>query len=246
MFSFRDTFESVDVAFTDREGGVSVGSRGSLNLALSDADDPRNREENLRRALAGFAPDLAEPVAVAQAVQVHGTHVLEVEGSLASDQPLPEADALVTSVPDLVLLVRVADCVPVVLADPGAGVVGVAHAGRVGLAGGIVPATVTAMRDLGARRLRAWIGPHVCGACYEVPAAMQEDVARLVPQTRTTSRRGTAALDLGAGARAQLIAAGADVVAASPCTVETVTQHSYRRDGAGAGRTAGLVRRRPA
>jgi YfiH family protein len=141
-----------------------------------------------------------------------------------------------------VLLVRVADCVPVLLADPVAGVVAAAHAGRAGVAAGVVPEAVARMRRLGARDITAWVGPHVCGACYEVPPKMQAEVASRVPETQATTAWGTPALDLGAGVRAQLAAVGAQVVDAARCTRESVDLYSHRRDGAGAGRHAGLVR----
>ena len=149
---------------------------------------------------------------------------------------------MVTATPDVVLMVRVADCVPVLLADADAGVVGAAHAGREGLAAGIVPATLEAMRSLGARSVTAWIGPHVCGACYEVPAELQHEVARTVPAAPATTSWGTPSLDLGAGVRAQLEAAGAQVHDAARCTRESSDLYSHRRDAEASGRLAGLVR----
>jgi polyphenol oxidase len=82
----------------------------------------------------------------------------------------------------------------------------------------------------------------VCGACYEVPAAMQEEVAAAVPSSRATTSWGTPALDLGAGVRAQLEERGVTVVDVSRCTRESADLYSHRRDGAGAGRHAGLIR----
>ncbi len=173
--------------------------------------------------------------------QVHGSRVVLAEPG----SPRAEADGIVTDRADVVLLVRAADCVPVLLADPRAGVIGAAHAGRPGVASGVVTETVGAMRDLGARDLVAWIGPHVCGACYEVPAELQEEVAAVVPATRATTTWGTPALDIGAGVAAQLAAAGVRLIGevdASGCTRESADLYSYRRDGAGSGRLAGLIR----
>ncbi len=154
----------------------------------------------------------------------------------------PEADAIVTDRPGVTLLVRAADCVPLLLADDEARVIGAAHCGRPGLAAGVVPAVVARMRDLGADAITAWLGPHVCGSCYEVPAAMQADVGAVVPAAVTTTSWGTPSLDLGAGVRAQLEAAGVTMVDASRCTRESIDLYSYRRDGPRAGRQAGLVR----
>ncbi|HET7690340.1 MAG TPA: peptidoglycan editing factor PgeF [Nocardioidaceae bacterium] len=229
----------MEVAFTDRHGGVSGGSFASLNLALVGGDDPEAVEENHRRVGAEFnggGPLLGM-------FQVHGPDVAVVE-----DQPgtaLPECDGLVATTPGSALLVRVADCVPILLADPDAGVVGAVHAGRQGLAVGVLPATLDRMRGLGARRITAWVGPHICGRCYEVPQQLQDEVAAIVPESRATTSWGTPSLDLGAGVRAQLATVGAEVVTVDRCTREDADLYSFRRDGAEAGRLGGLVRLRP-
>ncbi|MDO9455913.1 polyphenol oxidase family protein, partial [Nocardioides sp.] len=147
------------MAFTDRHGGVSGVPFDSLNLAFFEHGDRTVPQRNLALLLDDFAPGCV----VADLSQVHGRHVAVA----APGEPRSEGDGIVTDQPDVVLLVRAADCVPVLLADPAAGVLGAAHAGRPGVAAGVVPATVAAMRDLGARDVTAWIGPHVCGACYE-------------------------------------------------------------------------------
>jgi len=130
----------------------------------------------------------------------------------------------------------------VLLAAPAAGVSGAAHAGRLGVEKGVVPVTVDRMRALGASEITAWIGPHICGGCYEVPSDMQEEVAAIEPATRATTTWGTPSLALGAGVRAQLERNGVTVVEVAPCTLETEALYSHRRDGAKAGRLAGLIR----
>ena len=123
--------------------------------------------------------------------------------------------------------------------------VGAAHAGRPGLVAGIVPAAVAAMRELGAEEITAWVGPHVCGGCYEVPEQMRSDVAAAVPEAYAETSWGTPALDIGAGVRAQLTDAGVTTVDASRCTIEDEDLFSYRRQGTASGRLAGLVWVRP-
>ncbi|GAA2153279.1 peptidoglycan editing factor PgeF [Nocardioides koreensis] len=235
MYSHRDALGPVDLAFTDRYDGVSGAPFDSLNLAITGEDDAAARAENLRLVLADFAPGAT----VADLHQVHGASVHVVE---EAPGPRPEADGIVTDRPDVVLVVRAADCVPVLLADPEAGVIGAAHAGRPGLAAGVVVRTVERMHELGAARITAWVGPHVCGACYEVPEAMRAEVAAIEPASAATTSWGTPALDIGAGVRAQLERAGVAVVDASRCTRESPDLYSYRRDGQAAGRLAGLVR----
>jgi polyphenol oxidase len=211
----------------------------SLNLALEGEDDPEVVSRNLGVVLDDFAPGDR----LADLHQVHGSEVDVVEDRATPDRP--DADGIVTAQPGVVLMVRAADCVPVLLADADARVVGAAHCGRPGLAAGVVPATVDRMRDLGARSITAWIGPHVCGACYEVPEQMQAAVGAAVPAIVATTSWGTPSLDLGAGVRAQLVGEGVSVHDVSRCTRESADLYSYRRDGDRAGRLAGLIRLRP-
>ena len=108
---------------------------------------------------------------------------------------------------------------------------------------GIVPATLAAMREPRRHRLTAWVGPHVCGRCYEVPQQLQDEVAAVEPASRATTSWGTPSLDVGAGVRAQLEREGAEAVDLSRCTRESPDLFSYRREGKASGRQAGIIRR---
>ncbi|MCW2680458.1 MAG: hypothetical protein JWM62_1859 [Frankiales bacterium] len=220
-------------AFTTREGGVSRAPYDSLNLGSHVGDDPAAVAENRRRVAEAVG---ARDLVVAE--QVHGTTVVEVTGPWP-DVP-PHADALVTRVPRLALGVLVADCTPVLLAAPGEGVVGVAHAGRKGMTDGVVPALVEAMRDLGATALLGRIGPSVCARCYEVPEALRAAVAAQVPLARSVTRHGTPSLDVAGGVLEQLAPHCWDVEQLPGCTVERDDLFSFRRDGV-TGRSAGVV-----
>ena len=240
MYLFRSTLDPVELAFTDRLGGVSAAPFAELNLAVSGDDDERAKAENHRLLLADFAPGAR----LADLYQVHGATVDVVDARTTETRP--HADGIVTARPDVVLMVRAADCVPVLLADPHAGVVGAAHAGRQGMALGVVPATVERMRELGARDVRAWIGPSICGRCYEVPERLRDEVAAVEPASAATTSWGTPALDVAAGVRAQLERLGVPVEDVGACTRERDDLYSYRRDGAAAGRQAGVIRLRGA
>lgn len=227
MFAFRDSLEAtsttsrVDVAFTEPLPIVTdVGqARTSVLASLATAT--------------GHTPFVMH--------QVHGAEVHVVGDGDVVDDPVLCVDALATTRGDVVLMARAADCVPLLLASP-EGVIGAVHAGRRGLALGVVPAAVGRLRSLGATQLTAWIGPHICGRCYEVPEQMQEGVAALVPEARSTTSWGTSALDLGAGVRSQLAAEGVgDIRVVDACTREDDRWPSYRRDGDAALRFAGLV-----
>jgi YfiH family protein len=223
----------VDVAFTDRHGGVSAAPFDSLDLGGAATERAAEYAANL-----GVLAEAFGVTRFATMRQVHGRDVHTVR---AGEVEPPTCDGLVTDVPATALCVRVADCVPVVLADADAGVTGVAHAGRNGVVAGIVDATVEAMRSLGAERVRGWIGPHVCGGCYEVPSQLRAAVADVVPAAFACTTWGTPSLDLGAAVAARLRAYEVEFTAAPGCTRESADLYSYRRDGAGSGRFAGIV-----
>ncbi|MCL3836757.1 polyphenol oxidase family protein [Aeromicrobium duanguangcaii] len=170
--------------------------------------------------------------------QVHGAEVAVAEAGA----PTPQADALIVDRPGVVAIVRVADCTPVVVVDPDRPLAAVVHAGRVGMAAGVVAATVDELRRRGAERLEAWVGPRACGQCYEVPEQMADDVAAVEPAARATTRRGTPGLDIGAAVIAQLQRADVVVHDLGGCTIEDDTFWSHRRQGDAAGRFgAGVV-----
>ena len=246
MYAARLTHGPVELAFTDRHGGVSGAPFDSLNLGWSGGDEPEAMAENHRLLMDDFAPgDGVERLA--ELGQVHGNEVVvvgpegpghDVHGHLHGI-----GDGLVTAEPGITLSVRAADCAPVLFADAEAGVIGACHCGRPGVVAGIVPATLTAMRALGASEITAWVGPHVCGRCYEVPQEMQDLVAAAEPAMRATTSWGTPSLDVGAGVRAQLEREGVEVVDRSRCTIESPDLFSYRREGKLSGRQAGVIRR---
>ncbi|GAA1125969.1 peptidoglycan editing factor PgeF [Streptomyces javensis] len=219
-------------AFTDRWGGVSAAPYEELNLGGAVGDDPQAVRTN--RELAAKAVGL-DPAAVVWMNQVHGRDVAVVDGPWSDDE-IPAVDAVVTRRRGLALAVLTADCTPVLLADPVAGVVGAAHAGRPGLVAGVVPAVLKVMTEQGAEpaRIVARTGPAVCGRCYEVPADMRADVAGTVPEAWAETSWGTPAVDVAAGVRAQLVRGGVRMDETDGqshiCTLESADHFSYRRE----------------
>lgn len=236
----------VRAAFTTVSGGVSRGPWASLNLGLACGDHAASVHENRRRVAHHFGAP------VAFATQVHGADVIQVAGPTApgvTSGSVGEADGLVTTSSDVALGVLVADCVPVLLADPEAGVVGAAHAGRRGVDREVVARTLDAMVDRGATpgRVSAVVGPCACGHCYEVPDEMRAELAARFPATWSTTAWGTPALDLAAGVAEQLHDRGVgSVQRLERCTIEDPELFSYRRAGRGGstvtGRLAGIIR----
>ncbi len=150
-------------AFFTRHGGVSKGVYASLNVGLGSGDDPAAVLENRRRCAAHFGAET-----LVTAYQVHSALALAADGPWPGSPP--QADGVVTATPGVVCGALAADCAPVLLADPRAGVVGACHAGWKGALAGIVEATVARMESLGAerRRLSAAVGPCIGPASYEV------------------------------------------------------------------------------
>ncbi|MBA2811940.1 peptidoglycan editing factor PgeF [Streptomyces sp. KM273126] len=226
-------------AFTDRWGGVSAAPYEELNLGGAVGDDPDAVRANRERAAKSLGLDAAEVVWMNQ---VHGADVAVVDGPWGSSE-VPRVDAVVTTRRGLALAVLTADCTPVLLADPVAGVAAAAHAGRPGMIAGVVPAAVRAMMELGAEpsRIVARTGPAVCGRCYEVPEAMRAEVSAVEPAAYAETSWGTPAVDVSAGVHAQLERHGVRDREQSPvCTLESSDHFSYRRDRT-TGRLAGYV-----
>ena len=238
MTIHHEVHHGAHFAFTDRRGGVSVSPYDELNLGDHVDDTSRAVRENRTRAAAELG---LQPGRVVWMRQVHGSDVVVVDAATVS--PIPDVDGIVSTERGLALAVLVADCTPVLLADPAAGVVGAAHAGRLGLLREVVPATVQRMCLLGARpdRIIAMTGPAICGSCYEVPADMQAETVAVIPEAAATTRSGTPGLDIPAGVWAQLASAGVKQgERSSVCTLESPEHFSYRRS-ARTGRFAGYV-----
>jgi polyphenol oxidase len=190
--------------------------------------------------------------------QVHGAGVAVVAGGdrgrglTDHADAVAGADALVTTERDLGLVVMVADCVPVLLAVPDRGVAAV-HAGREGVAAGIVGAAVSVLAAETGRpvdEVRARVGPAIGGCCYEVPDELAVELAAIVPGVRARTRWGTTSVDLPAAVRTQLRAAGVEQLEAdgvcTMCNADVFFSHrATTRDGARAGRQAGVIRLGP-
>jgi YfiH family protein len=163
----------VEAMVTTRHGGVSAGGYATLNLSFAVGDEAANVRENRLRAAAALGADPADFVFAAQ---VHGRHAEVVtaadrgRGTLAADDAVGPADALVTATPGTVLAILVADCVPIVLYDPAAHVLACVHAGWRGTVARTAQAALAAMRSLGTRPedVIAGIGPSVAAGSYQV------------------------------------------------------------------------------
>jgi YfiH family protein len=166
--------------FFTRQGGVSEGIYGSLNIGLGSDDERAKVQENRRRVAAHF--DVG-PEKLVSPYQIHSPDVIPVSGPWQEDADR-KADALVTATPGLAIGISTADCGPVLFADPEARVVGAAHSGWKGAVGGILQNTVAAMETLGANRDRiiAVLGPTISQKAYEVGPEFRERFLSVTPE----------------------------------------------------------------
>lgn len=217
--------------FFTRAGGVSGGLYRGLNVGLGSDDDRTDILENRNRVCRTFS---AAPDRLATPHQVHSPDVWTVDRSF--DGSRPKADAVVSATPGIVLGVLTADCGPVLLADPAAGVIGAAHAGWSGALSGVMENTIDRMVELGAERERitAGLGPSISAANYEVGP---EFVARFIahdPMNKDhfspSEKAGHSLFDLQSYILKRLAGAGICAQVTGHCTyAEEEKFFSYRR-----------------
>ena len=201
--------DGVPHGFLGREGGVSTGILAGLNVGLGSGDDREAIAENRRRAVEAVLPGAA----LVTVHQVHSAEAVTVTQPFADDAR-PHVDAIVTDRPGLLLGILTADCVPVLLADREAGVIGAAHAGWKGALNGVTDATIAAMEKLGARRdhIAAATGPCIARASYEVDDAFARRFEEADPANERfflfAGRAGHQQFDIEAYVAARLAAAG--------------------------------------
>jgi YfiH family protein len=231
----------VHAVFT-RRGGVSQGPFASLNVGKSVGDDPAAVAENLRRIYAHLELGAGQ---VVTARQVHGNRVAPVSGHDAG-QVLPNTDGLVSATPGLALLLRFADCQPILLYDPEHHALSLIHAGWRGVAQGIARRAVEAMKDAFGSRPRALIaglGPAIGPCCYAVGDEVAATMGYTLPdwsQVMHNDGENRWRFDLPA-ANAQLLAAAGvrQIEQASLCTACHQDEFfSHRADNGQTGRFA--------
>ena len=215
--------------FTDRHGGFSHGDFASWNLATHVGDDPAHVALNRAR----LQEQVGELVFMSQ---VHGDSVVVVD-QVPSDVPI--ADALITSNPNLSLVVMIADCIPLLLRSEK--MVAAVHVGRAGLVNSIALKTIAMMRNLGAMTITGYIGPAICGSCYEVPQDLQDQVVALHPAAKSETKSGTPALDLTKALISALASVDVAVTVNPGCTYEDKNLFSFRRNQV-TGRQAGVIK----
>jgi len=235
-------------AFFTRRGGVSLPPWDTLSFAPSVGDDPAAVRENFARAagILGIPPTRLYVLS-----QVHGTASRTLTGVESFDEVVrSEGDVTLSRTPGVACGVRSADCVPVLVADPGTGAVAAIHSGWRGTVANAAAAGVGALRALLGRegQLVAAIGPHIQACCFEVGDDVAADLAGAAALGEAALIRAPGRktrVDLRAIVRAQLEAAGVGAAAIDDvpgCTVcEPERFHSFRRDGARSGRMLSAI-----
>ena len=243
-----DAPANIGALATTRRGGVSTGpygdglGGGGLNLGLHVNDDPAAVAAN-RARLQALLP--GRPAWISQ---VHGAAVVDA-ATVGVDQPVRVGDASIATSSGVVCAILTADCLPVLFADRAGRVVGAAHAGWRGLAGGVLGQTVAAMRAAGAGEITAWMGPAIGAQAFEVGQDVFDSFAAALPGVDVgfafvprSDSPGKYLADMFALARLMLARDGVNSVAGGAhCThTEADRFYSYRRDGV-TGRQVSLI-----
>ncbi len=228
------------------------GTMAGFNLGDHVGDDASRIATHRRAVARGLGLELGD---LHWMNQVHGADVRVIDAEATDHVPagshvLPPGDGLVIDAaarhaaglePGAAMVV-VADCTPTLLVDREKGLAAAVHAGRPGMLAGVVSRTVESMRERGASRVEAVVGPSVCGRCYEVPEQMRQDAGDTEPASMARTSWGTPSIDVATGVVEQLARLGVELREWVPgCTVEEHDLFSYRRDGQ-TGRLAGAVR----
>ena len=215
----HDLLDGVRHGFFTRKGGASSGLYSGLNCGRGSKDQSEIVATNRARVAEAMG------VAADRLAGVHQVHSPDVVTVTAAEQAGQtdhlRADALVTAVPGIALSVLTADCQPVLFADAEAGVIGAAHAGWRGALGGVLEATVDAMRDLGAQNIRAVIGPTISQRAYEVGWEFMDEFTTEDPDYQRYFANGPndkPMFDLPAFGLMRLRAAGVDAQWTRHCT----------------------------
>ena len=233
--------------FTTRAGGVSPAPFHSLNLGMKWGDARENVLENRRRLLRA-----TRARTLYLAAQVHGARVVAVQAG-ADPQVVAreQADGVCSDLPDVAVGVYVADCVPVLIADPRTGAYAAVHAGWRGTVAGVLGAAVGTLRQVFGSRpheLRAALGPAIGRCCFEVGSEVAETFAAAHPAVVLARPGGKPHVDLRAAQRLQLHAAGLDPAAVDvgeACTKCDPDRRffSYRRDAGHTGQHVAFIGR---
>lgn len=209
-------------------GACTTVAAGNYGLDVEDDPGTVHARRTSLRAWAG------QPVQFSH--HVHGTDVCDATAQHPSE---PVGDAWVSNA-SAAFSIQTADCVPVLAFDSRAGVIGAAHAGRIGIKAGVIPQMIERMHALGAASISAIIGPAICGQCYEAPAGLAEEFLDHGLPTATTSW-GTPSLDLPAGAAQQLQSAQVQVHSLEICTYTDERFFSHRSSDRMDGRFVSLL-----
>ena len=243
--------QGVVIGFSERRGGVSETPFRSLNLAAHVGDDPEVVDANRTRFLGALGlRSLRSSLTVPE--QVHGSTITIIGdkekgmGAFAArpPRPVPAADALLTNVPNIPLMLCFADCVPVVLVAPGPAIA-VVHAGWRGALASLPGAATHRLAEMSGcneRSVVAYIGPHIGGCHYQVG---NEVMSQFINAFGTFARADSGGLDLDAAVTASLTDAGVaqcNIARLEVCTTEATDRFfSFRAEHGRTGRHAALA-----
>jgi len=239
---FREFHKNVDAFFTDRWGGVSKAPYNELNLALHVGDEPLKVLQN-RQILADNENFYIDNLIYMD--QVHQNNITVIKDTLTNK--IESCDGIITNLPNIPLMVMVADCIPILLYDSKNQVIGAVHAGRNGTFLEIAKKAVFTMKEefgTDAKDITAYLGTSINSCCYEVGKDLADICQKSFGKKYVIQRDNSFYLDLQTLNKDQLISSGLDAknINISPtCSCCDKNYFSYRREGV-TGRFAGVIK----
>jgi YfiH family protein len=245
-FQFETLGDGITQAIFTRKGGVSPAPWAELNLGGTVGDDPKRVLKNRHIALMTLGCD---PGSIYDVWQVHGVNVAIANSPRPQEMPHLHADIILTNTPGITLLMRFADCVPVLLHDPIQKVVGIAHAGWLGTVRGVARIAVDAMvTNFGSKpgKILAAIGPSIGPDHYQVGPDVVAQVRQAFKSDSSSllsGKNGALYFDLWAANRLSLEQAGVEQIeVANLCTAcNTKDWYSHRAEHGLTGRFGAII-----
>ena len=245
-YQFEQLGNGLTQAVFTRQGGCSPDPWNTLNLGGTVGDDPDRVRENRNRALLALE---RSSESIYDVWQVHGVNVAIAEAPRIPDAPHLQADTILTNIPGITLLMRFADCVPILLHDPVHKVAGMVHAGWMGTVLGTVRVAVEAMQThFGSNPgdILAGIGPSIGPDHYEIGPDVVTQVRQAFGQSATTllsDYAGATHFDLWSANRLTLEIAGVRQIELSGlCTAcHTADWYSHRAERGRTGRFGAII-----
>ena len=218
----KGSFDGASWLITARTGGVSKDQFAQTNFSLNVGEDSKLVQANRSR----LAAQIGKPITFAKAI--HSKNIAWVDEKCSDE--IAEVDGLITSSKNRAIATLSADCATVLIFALGVKIIANLHAGWKGMSDGILPKTIYELRAVGAREIKALIGPTICGDCYVVSEDRYREVKTKVPAACFINKQNEFTIDVRAGLAWQLLNEKVSFENVLICPFEDENAYSFRRD----------------